>query len=104
MKKVYTAKDIKDLVSPGASLDSIPAGSILTPSAKDAIKEQSGGSATASTNRANNAQSSDRFPPLPPGVPTVPPEPIVPSMEYHWPALPDRLLMKQFLSAGKVFW
>ena len=44
MKKVYTAKDIKDLVSQGASLDSIPAGSILTPSAKDAIKEQSGGS------------------------------------------------------------
>ena len=62
MKKVYTAKDIKDLVSQGASLDSIPAGSILTPSAKDAIKEQSGGSATASTNRASNAQSSERFP------------------------------------------
>ena len=84
MKKVYTAKDITDLISQGTSLDSIPAGSILTPSAKDAIKEQSGGSAKSSVNHTASNSSSERFPPLPPGVPTVPPEPIVPSMEYEW--------------------
>ena len=86
MKKVYTAKDITDLISQGASLDSIPAGSILTPSAKDAIKEQSSGFSKTSSNSAASSSTSDRFPPLPAGVPTVPPEPIVPSMEYEWVA------------------
>lgn len=82
MKKVYTAKDIKDLISQGVSLDSIPAGTILTPSAKDAIKDFGGGATTRQA--AASAKTSDRFPPLPPGVPTVPPEPVVPSMEYDW--------------------
>ena len=37
MKKVYTEKDIQNMLRAGTSLDTIPAGSVITPSAKDAI-------------------------------------------------------------------
>ncbi|MCP5537597.1 MAG: class II aldolase/adducin family protein [Akkermansiaceae bacterium] len=83
MKNVYTGKDIQEMIRQGICLDTIPAGAVITPSAKDEIrtyrkdKEQK----KPATGKASGA---DRFPPLPPGVPTVPPEPIVPSLEYHW--------------------
>lgn len=41
------------------------------------------------------AEDSDRFPPLPPGIPTTPPKPIVPSLEYHWPAGADPVTPEQ---------
>ena len=84
MKKVYTAKDIKNLISEGGSIESISSDSVLTPSAKDAIKELSKASYKSKSGGSVSAQASDRFPPLPPGVPAVPPEPVVPSMEYMW--------------------
>lgn len=39
MPAVITAKDIEDLISKGADLKSLPSDAILTPSAKDLIKE-----------------------------------------------------------------
>lgn len=39
MKSVYTAKQIEDIVLSGKSLDSLPADAVLTPSAKDYLKE-----------------------------------------------------------------
>ncbi len=83
MKKVYTGKDIRDMLSQGTCLDTIPANAVLTPSAKDEIRahQKSAGRSQPATAKATGA---DRFPPLPPGVPTVPPEPTVPSLEYTW--------------------
>ena len=105
MKKVITGKDIQDMIRQGQSLDSIPAGSIITPSAKDAINSHkandkvtgSGYTATSfGANHSTSSDSNDRFPPLPAGVPSVPPEPIVPSAEYVWvpggdPTTPEQL-------------
>ena len=89
MKKVYTGKDIQDMIRQGTCLDTIPAGTVLTPSAKDEIRDHQKGSngyATKPSSAANTASATgaNRFPPLPAGVPTVPPTPIVPSLEYHW--------------------
>ena len=91
MKKVYTEKDIQSMLRAGTCLDTIPAGSVLTPSAKDAIKAAgksipsvSGGSAITSPSGSNASIDANRFPPLPAGVPSVPPEPIVPSAEFNW--------------------
>lgn len=90
MKKVITGKDIKDMISAGTCLDTIPGNAIITPSAQDEINAHKNGSritgSVVSTGYSSGGStgSNDRFPPLPPGVPTVPPEPIVPSAEYHW--------------------
>ncbi|QQL44562.1 class II aldolase/adducin family protein [Sulfuriroseicoccus oceanibius] len=91
MKKVFTERDIQQMLRSGMSLDTIPAGAVLTPSARDAIRAAGKQApAYASGQGIKSAPSAaDRFPPLPPGVPTVPPEPIVPSFEYHWPAGQD---------------
>ncbi len=84
MNKVYTGKNIQDMIRQGTSLDTIPAGTVLTPSAKDAIRDHNRGSTGYGTKPTAAATGADRFPPLPAGVPTVPPTPIVPSLEYHW--------------------
>lgn len=84
MKKVYTGKHIQDMIRQGTCLDSIPANSVLTPSAKDALREHQktkGASRGASVKSVSRAE---KFPPLPPGVPTVPPVPTVPSSEFFW--------------------
>ncbi len=90
MKQVITANAVRDLISSGAGLGSIPSDAIITPGAQDAInaynnKSQfTSSSFSASSSVTAPAASNDRFPPLPAGVPTVPPEPIVPSAEYIW--------------------
>ena len=87
MKNVYTEKDIQDMLRAGTCLDTIPAGSVITPSAKDAISAAGKTLSTfggTSSSRSTAPIDSNRFPPLPAGVPTVPPEPIVPSAEFHW--------------------
>jgi len=83
MKKVYTGKNIQDMIRAGESLDTIPADAVLTPSAKDAIRELQKPTLAYRPSAAPTS-SSTKFPPLPAGVPTVPPEPIVPSSEYNW--------------------
>ncbi len=89
MKKVYTEKDIQNMLRAGTSLDTIPAGAVLTPSAKDAIRAAGKEVATyqaptAAASSSFSAQGASKFPPLPAGVPTTPPEPIVPSAEFTW--------------------
>lgn len=87
MKNVYTEKDIQSMLRAGTCLDTIPAGAVITPSAKDAIHAAGKSLTTLGGSAASSARSSidpNRFPPLPAGVPTTPPEPIVPSAEFHW--------------------
>ncbi len=91
MKQVITATTIKEMISQGVSLDTIPAGAIITPSAQDAINAQqrsvvtnSSFSAGSSASSTGTGLSNNRFPALPAGVPSVPPEPVVPSAEYNW--------------------
>lgn len=86
MKKVYTGNDIQAMISQGTCLDSIPAGSVITPSAKDAIQAHKKGAAVTfgSSSAGSSAPSGEKLPPLPAGVPTTPPEPIVPSLEFKW--------------------
>lgn len=84
MKKLYTGKDIQDMIHQGTCLDTIPAGVVLTPSARDAIRDHRKGSAKTTTHHTTNDGASEKFPPLPAGVPSVPPEPIIPSAEYNW--------------------
>ena len=42
MKKVITGRDVETLLREGKGLESIPEGVLLTPTAKDAIKEARG--------------------------------------------------------------
>ncbi len=84
MKKVYTGKNILDMIREGTCLKTIPADAVLTPSAKDEIRTYRKSKEQKQSSPTSKAAGSDRFPPLPPGVPTVPPEPIVPSLVYHW--------------------
>ncbi len=85
MKKVYTGKDIQEMIRQGTCLDTIPANAVLTPSAKDAIADHRRPARVTGTSAASSAApTNEKFPPLPPGVPPVPPEPIVPSAEYSW--------------------
>lgn len=69
-KTVFTGADIEALLKAGKSAADIPAGAVLTPSAKDLLRGMgTGGSAPA-------------------GVPAkkaaAPTEPILPDYEYHW--------------------
>ena len=79
MKKLYTAREVEELIRGGGSPDGIPAEAILTPSAKDAIKEYhrkqkaalqrpSYSAATGGTGGSSGAVT----------------EPTVPDHEYHW--------------------
>lgn len=65
MKKVYTAKDIQELARSGGSTSAIPAGAVLTPSAKDALRDlakKNGGGARSA----------------------APSGPVVPDYEFKW--------------------
>ncbi len=62
MKKVYTAKDVEEILGKGGS---VPAGAMLTPAAKDALK--AGGAVVASSSKAG---TQDLY--------------IVPETEYKW--------------------
>ena len=46
MKKVISAKDVEEAIRTGADLDALTAGAILTPSAKDVIRERGGKSSS----------------------------------------------------------
>lgn len=90
MKKVYTGKDIQAMIRAGQCVSNLDAAAVLTPSARDAIREyqnEKQGRARVGVQITGEAvaKGNDRFPPLPTGVPSVPPEPIVPSAEYSWP-------------------
>ena len=66
MKKVITGRDVEALLREGRGLESIPAGVLLTPTAKDAIKE-------AQTRRRRVVTSR-----------TASVEPSVPDYEFRW--------------------
>lgn len=70
-KKVFTAADIEALLKSGKSAADIPAGAVLTPSAKDVLRDGLGsvyrGGALHSIAPASSSS-----------------EPILPNYEYHW--------------------
>ena len=66
-KKVFTGADIEALLKAGKTAADIPAGAILTPSAKDVLRD---GLVTARGVSAAPAKA--------------PAEPILPDYEYHW--------------------
>ncbi|MFZ9936349.1 MAG: class II aldolase/adducin family protein [Luteolibacter sp.] len=66
-KKVYTGADIEALLKAGKSAADIPAGAVLTPSAKDVLRD---GLVTARGSSAPSAKA--------------PAEPILPDYEYRW--------------------
>ncbi len=69
-KSVYTGADIEALLKAGKSAADIPAGVVLTPSAKDILRD-------AGSRRSVVAPTSA-------GKPSAPSEPILPDYEYHW--------------------
>ncbi len=79
MKKVITGRDVETLLREGKELASIPAGALLTPTAKDAIKEARG-------RRRREVSSGE-----------VLAEPSVPDFEFRWepgsdPQTPEEIL------------
>lgn len=74
MKKVITASDIDALFKQGKGAADIPSGSILTPSAKDRLK-QGKGSFTGSVSKAHVSGNNDDG---------LFGEPIVPDYEFKW--------------------
>lgn len=66
MKKVYTAKDIEALVAQGQCVKSIPKDAVLTPSARDAIRELK------------------KKAPAKPAAPAGKKDPVVPDYEFKW--------------------
>ena len=67
MKKLYTAREVDELIRGGGTVDAIPDDALLTPSARDAIKDWA---------RRNKV--------VPPAPATAGKEPTVPSYEYTW--------------------
>ncbi len=79
MKKVFTGRDVEALLRDGNGLESIPAGVLLTPTAKDAIKE-------AESRRRRGVTGGE----------VAAAEPIVPDYEFRWdpghdPQTPDEI-------------
>jgi len=70
MKKLYTLKDLEALMASEGSLDSVPAGALLTPSARDFLKSKVGRSVASARVAAPGA--------------STPEAPIVPDYEYRW--------------------
>lgn len=70
-KKVFTAADIENLLKAGKSAADIPAGAILTPSAKDVLRDGLGSVFGAGAGAGASA-------------PAAFAEPILPNYEYHW--------------------
>lgn len=65
-KKVYTGADVEALLKSGRGIGEIPPDAVLTPSARDLIREAKGGPAAAA------------------GTGTGAVEPMVPDHEFHW--------------------
>lgn len=65
MKKVFTGKDVEALLKQGKGAESIPAGALLTPSAKDLLKGSRPRGASTSVAAASG-------------------EPMIPDYEFHW--------------------
>lgn len=59
MKKVITAKDIEELIGRGGDLKALPAGAILTPSAKDLIRAHGGDQRSAKASAGKPAARAD---------------------------------------------
>lgn len=119
-KKVFTGADIEALIKAGKSAADLPVDAVLTPSAKDALRDAGGFRANAAVARVSSTGNAEKFPPLPPGVPKVPPEPVVPSFEYKWepgedPQTPEEIqrffyspaiveVKKQMVHVGHKMW
>ena len=71
-KKVYTAADIEALLKAGKSASDIPAGAVLTPSAKDVIRDGLGSVYKGGTGGVVAAAAPASS------------EPILPDYEFHW--------------------
>lgn len=66
MKKVFTGRDVEALLRAGKGIDSIPQGVLLTPTAKDAIKEAQ----SRKRRMVNSGEAAS--------------EPMVPDYEFRW--------------------
>ncbi|MDX2108981.1 MAG: class II aldolase/adducin family protein [Verrucomicrobiota bacterium] len=78
MSKVYTAKDVEAILAKGGSVADIPAGTILTPSARDLLKEQAQGSGQPKAKSAQAVTAGNE-----------PYAPILPDYTYRWEGKPD---------------
>ena len=77
MKTVYTAKHVEDLIRAGKDAAAIPADAILTPSARDLLKNLGKPDLTGgSGRRAPSSGARNR--------PAEPEEPALPDYEYQW--------------------
>ncbi len=72
MKKLYSVREIEKMIKNGEDLSRIPEGALLTPSAKDLIRQSKGGtqSASATVSRSNGGFVAD--------------VPANPDYEYRW--------------------
>jgi len=80
MKKVFTGNDVRALIDSGKGIHAIPEGAVLTPSAKDAIREAQKQGAKAPARAAKHK----------------PAGPVVPDYEFKWtpgadPKTPDAI-------------
>lgn len=74
MSNVFTAREMKEFLSSGKTEQDLPPGTILTPTARDVLREQ------ARTGKVPGGR-----PAAPAGRPTaMAAEPTVPDYEYHW--------------------
>jgi L-fuculose-phosphate aldolase len=85
MKPVYTAKHVEDLILAGQSPDSFPADAILTPSAKDFLKDLEKSGTSQGANGASPARPNTYEPP------------VLPDYEFIWtpgsdPSTPGEIL------------
>lgn len=67
-KTVFTGADIEAMLKSGKSAADLPAGAVLTPSAKDLLRGGASGATTSSVSAVSSA----------------PAAPILPDYEYHW--------------------
>jgi len=73
MSKLYTAKDLEEMIEQGQSLSSIPGDAKLTPMARDLLRQQKGGGGATPSAAAGPGGSQPKIH-----------EPVLPDAEYNW--------------------
>src|SRR6266498_3510855 len=101
MKPVISAKDIEDLLAKGGDVQSLPADALLTPSAKDLLRDlnrRGRGNAAASENASSRSLS-----PAPPAKPLNSKSP-KPALDAFFNSDYCRNLKEQICDVGRRLW
>jgi L-fuculose-phosphate aldolase len=94
MKKIISAKDIEDIIAKGGDVKKLPAGAVITPSARDLIRTLEGGGSTA---KGKPAKASSPAKPLNSKSPKA-------ELEAYFNSPAAHALKEQLCDIGRRLW